>query len=76
MVLIMYDILQFLVAPLLSILHIYSVCEQMRSVPVNTLNPQRTAMIIADFVKVFSLSNEIEAYNVVTLPFLLTFLKL
>lgn len=42
---------KFLVAPLLSVLHIYSVYEEMRAVPVNTLNPQRTAMIIADFVK-------------------------
>lgn len=46
------DILQLLVGPVLSVLHIYSVCEEMRAAPVNTLNPQRTAMIVADFVKV------------------------
>ena len=39
-------------SPLLSIIHIYSVVEEMRAAPVNTLNPQRTAMIVADFVKV------------------------
>lgn len=30
----------------------YSVVEEMRAAPVNTLNPQRTAMIVADFLKV------------------------
>lgn len=44
--------LQLVVAPLLSIIHVYSVCEEMRATPVNTLNPQRTAMIVAEFVKV------------------------
>ncbi|GLJ11770.1 hypothetical protein SUGI_0176530 [Cryptomeria japonica] len=38
-------------APLLSILHIYSVTKEMQAAPVNTLNPQRTAMVVADFVK-------------------------
>lgn len=38
-------------APLLSIVHVYCVVEQMRATPINTLNPQRTAMIVADFVK-------------------------
>ncbi|THU73145.1 hypothetical protein C4D60_Mb04t19700 [Musa balbisiana] len=42
---------KMIVAPLLSVIHIYSVVEEMRAAPVNTLNPQRTAMIIADFVK-------------------------
>lgn len=46
------EYLQLVVAPLLSVIHIYSVCEEMRAAPVNTLNPQRTAMIVADFVKV------------------------
>ncbi|CAL9086385.1 unnamed protein product [Musa textilis] len=42
---------KMIVAPLLSVIHIYSVVEEMRAAPVNTLNPQRTAMIIADFIK-------------------------
>lgn len=46
------ECLQLVVAPLLSVIHIYSVCEEMRAAPVNTLNPQRTAIIVADFVKV------------------------
>lgn len=45
--------LQMVVGPLLAGLHIYSVTEEMRAAPVNTLNPQRTAMIVAEFVKVF-----------------------
>ncbi|KAL0383620.1 UNVERIFIED_CONTAM: protein root UVB sensitive 2, chloroplastic [Sesamum calycinum] len=39
------------VGPLLSLFHIYCVTEEMRATPVNTLNPQRTAMIVADFYK-------------------------
>lgn len=46
-----------IVAPLLSVLHIYSVVEEMRAVPVNTLNPQRTAMLVADFVKMGRISS-------------------
>ncbi|KAI3874418.1 hypothetical protein MKW92_012172 [Papaver armeniacum] len=42
---------KMVVGPVLSILHIYSVVEEMRAAPINTLNPQRTAMIVADFVK-------------------------
>lgn len=42
---------KLIVGPLLSIVHVYSVVEEMRAAPVNTLNPQRTAMIVADFVK-------------------------
>ncbi|KAM7258959.1 hypothetical protein ACFE04_014700 [Oxalis oulophora] len=42
---------KMIVGPLLSIVHVYSVIEEMRATPVNTLNPQRTAMIVADFVK-------------------------
>ncbi|KAK9137973.1 hypothetical protein Sjap_008567 [Stephania japonica] len=42
---------KLVVGPLLSLVHIYSVVEEMRAAPVNTLNPQRTAMIVADFVK-------------------------
>ncbi|KAK7336865.1 hypothetical protein VNO77_17415 [Canavalia gladiata] len=37
--------------PLLSILHIYSVSEEMRATPINTLNPGRTAMIVTDFLE-------------------------
>lgn len=42
-----------IVGPLLSIVHVCSVIEEMRATPVNTLNPQRTAMVVADFVKVY-----------------------
>ncbi|KAG2675126.1 hypothetical protein I3760_13G170800 [Carya illinoinensis] len=42
---------KLVVGPLLSIIHIYSVVEEIRAAPVNTLNPQRTAMIVADFLK-------------------------
>jgi hypothetical protein len=44
---------KLVVGPVLSILHVYSVAEEMRAAPVNTLNPQRTAMIVADFIKVY-----------------------
>ncbi|CAA0842466.1 Protein root UVB sensitive 2- chloroplastic [Striga hermonthica] len=37
--------------PLLSLVHIYCVREEMRATPVNTLNPQRTALIVAEFFK-------------------------
>ncbi|XP_056161106.1 protein root UVB sensitive 2, chloroplastic-like isoform X2 [Syzygium oleosum] len=40
-----------LAGPLLSAIHIYSVTEEMRATPVNTLNPQRTALIVANFLK-------------------------
>ncbi|XP_039020327.1 protein root UVB sensitive 2, chloroplastic-like [Hibiscus syriacus] len=42
---------KMIVGPLLSIVHVLSVVEEMRAVPVNSLNPQRTAMIVADFLK-------------------------
>lgn len=51
--------LQLIVGPLLSVAHVCSVIEEMKAAPVNTLNPQRTAMVVADFLKVsyeFSLS--------------------
>ncbi|XP_074286887.1 protein root UVB sensitive 2, chloroplastic isoform X1 [Silene latifolia] len=48
---------KMIAAPLLSVLHVYSVVEEMRAVPVNTLNPQRTAMLVADFVKMGKISS-------------------
>ncbi|KAL2321045.1 hypothetical protein Fmac_030014 [Flemingia macrophylla] len=42
---------KLVVGPLLSILHIYSVAEEMRATPINTLNPRRTGMVVADFLK-------------------------
>lgn len=45
------------VAPLLSIIHIYSVSEEMRATPINTLNPRRTAMIVTDFLKAGTVSS-------------------
>jgi hypothetical protein len=50
--LIIDDFFQLVVGPLLSIIHVYCVVEEMRATPVNTLNPQRTALIVADFLKV------------------------
>lgn len=50
------------VGPLLAVVHIYSVCEEMRAAPVNTLNPQRTAMIVADFLKVHIQTNQAYAH--------------
>eukprot|EP01018_Ginkgo_biloba_P005628 Gb_08952 [translate_table: standard] len=47
---------KLVVAPLLSALHIYSVTQEMRAAPVNTLNPQRTAMVVADFLKIGTVS--------------------
>lgn len=40
-----------MVGSILSVVHVYSVVEQMRGVPINTLNPQRTALIVANFLK-------------------------
>ncbi|XP_015578086.1 protein root UVB sensitive 2, chloroplastic isoform X2 [Ricinus communis] len=48
---------KLVVGPLLSILHVFSVVEEMRAAPVNTLNPQRTAMIVADYVKAGKISS-------------------
>ncbi|KAH9785428.1 hypothetical protein WN944_016712 [Citrus x changshan-huyou] len=48
---------KMIVGPLLSVIHVYSVIEEMRAAPVNTLNPQRTAMIVADFVKTGRISS-------------------
>ncbi|KAB1200934.1 hypothetical protein CJ030_MR0G005870 [Morella rubra] len=48
---------KLIVGPLLSIIHIYSVVEEMRAAPVDTLNPQRTAMIVADFLKTGKISS-------------------
>ncbi|OMP03100.1 hypothetical protein CCACVL1_02567 [Corchorus capsularis] len=48
---------KLVVGPLLSVIHVYSVVEEMRAAPVNTLNPQRTAMIVADFLKTGKVSS-------------------
>lgn len=37
--------------PLLCIVHVCCDIEEMRTTPVNTLNPQRTTMVVADLVK-------------------------
>ncbi|KAL5215894.1 hypothetical protein ABZP36_007295 [Zizania latifolia] len=42
---------KLIAGPLLSAVHIYGVVQEMRATPVDTLNPQRTAMIVADFIK-------------------------
>ncbi|KAL6564105.1 Protein root UVB sensitive 2, chloroplastic [Orobanche hederae] len=42
---------KLVVGPLLSLVHIYCVREEMRATPINTLNPQRTALIVAEFLK-------------------------
>ncbi|RLM65430.1 protein root UVB sensitive 2, chloroplastic [Panicum miliaceum] len=51
---------KLIVGPLLSAVHIYGVVQEMRATPVNTLNPQRTAMIVADFVKSGKVSSPAE----------------
>ncbi|XP_028765500.1 protein root UVB sensitive 2, chloroplastic [Neltuma alba] len=48
---------KLVVGPLLSILHVYSVVEEMKATPVNTLNPQRTAMVVADFLQAGNVSS-------------------
>lgn len=52
-----FNSLQMVVGPLLSMVHVYSVIEEMRATPVNTLNPQRTALIVADFLKTGKISS-------------------
>ncbi|CAE6023053.1 unnamed protein product [Arabidopsis arenosa] len=42
---------KLVVGSILSVVHVYSVVEQMRGVPINTLNPQRTALIVGNFLK-------------------------
>ncbi|XP_021898469.1 protein root UVB sensitive 2, chloroplastic [Carica papaya] len=48
---------KLVVGPILSAVHIYSVIEEMRAAPVNTLNPQRTAMVVANFAKTGKISS-------------------
>ncbi|KAA8543365.1 hypothetical protein F0562_021140 [Nyssa sinensis] len=48
---------KLVVGSLLAVVHVYSVSEEMRAAPVNTLNPQRTAMIVADFLKTGKVSS-------------------
>ncbi|KAL6210698.1 hypothetical protein ACLB2K_015930 [Fragaria x ananassa] len=48
---------KMVVGPLLSVVHVYCVIEEMRATPVNTLNPQRTAMLVADFIKTGKVSS-------------------
>ncbi|TQE13785.1 hypothetical protein C1H46_000792 [Malus baccata] len=48
---------KMVVGPLLSMVHVYCVIEEMRATPINTLNPQRTAMIVADFLKTGKVSS-------------------
>ncbi|KAK9039232.1 hypothetical protein V6N11_024065 [Hibiscus sabdariffa] len=48
---------KMIAGPLLSIVHVFSVVEEMRAAPVNTLNPQRTAMVVADFLKTGNVSS-------------------
>ncbi|KAG0616528.1 hypothetical protein M758_5G122700 [Ceratodon purpureus] len=47
-------------APILSAIHLYSVQQEMRAAPINTLNSQRTAMLVADFVKTGNVSSPAE----------------
>ncbi|ONM15975.1 Protein root UVB sensitive 2 chloroplastic [Zea mays] len=51
---------KLIAGPLLSAVHIYGVIQEMRATPVNTLNPQRTAMIVADFIKSGKVSSPAE----------------
>lgn len=49
---------QLVLAPILSAIHLYSVVQEMRAAPINTLNSQRTAMLVADYVKVCPSNSE------------------
>lgn len=71
--LIICNLLQLVVGPLLSIVHVYCVIEEMRATPVNTLNPQRTAMLVADFIKVCLNSLYLGAYVRIYLLFFVQF---
>ncbi|KAI7730148.1 hypothetical protein M8C21_001436 [Ambrosia artemisiifolia] len=51
---------KMIVGPMLSLIHIYSVSEEMRAAPVNTLNPQRTAMIVEEFLKTGKVSSPVD----------------
>ncbi|KAF3323769.1 Protein root UVB sensitive 2 [Carex littledalei] len=51
---------KMIVGPLLAALHIYGVTQEMKATPVNTLNPQRTAMIVADFIKSGRVSSPVD----------------
>nr|KAJ0207206.1 hypothetical protein LSAT_V11C500295240 [Lactuca sativa] len=48
---------KMVVGSFLSLIHVYSTYEEMRAAPINTLNPQRTAMIIEDFIKTGKVSS-------------------
>ncbi|KAI3526611.1 hypothetical protein L1887_05868 [Cichorium endivia] len=48
---------KMVVGSFLSLIHVYSTYEEMRAAPINTLNPQRTAMIIEDFLKTGKVSS-------------------
>uniref|UniRef100_A0ACD5UTN5 Uncharacterized protein n=1 Tax=Avena sativa TaxID=4498 RepID=A0ACD5UTN5_AVESA len=51
---------KLIVGPLLSAVHIWGVVQEMRATPINTLNPQRTAMVVADFIKSGNVSSPAE----------------
>lgn len=42
---------KLLVAPVLSAVHLCCVAQEMRAAPINTLNAQRTALLVADFLR-------------------------
>lgn len=42
---------KLVMAPILSAVHLFSISQEMRAAPVNTLNAQRTALLVADFLK-------------------------
>ncbi|KAM3368810.1 hypothetical protein ACQJBY_016998 [Aegilops geniculata] len=51
---------KLIIGPLLSAVHIWGVVQEMRATPINTLNPQRTAMVVADFIKSGKVSSPAE----------------
>ncbi|VAH49868.1 unnamed protein product [Triticum turgidum subsp. durum] len=51
---------KLIIGPLLSAVHIWGVMQEMRATPINTLNPQRTAMVVADFIKSGKVSSPAE----------------
>lgn len=51
---------KLLITPVLSAVHLYSVTQEMRAAPVNTLNSQRTGFLVADFIKTGQVSRPAE----------------
>ncbi|CAM6090678.1 unnamed protein product [Calypogeia fissa] len=51
---------KLLITPILSAIHLYCVTQEMRAAPINTLNSQRTAFLVADFIQTGQISRPAE----------------